>query len=148
MIKAHRNLHSLKRTDVLPWVVTVDGKKQGAAAVVLHGVRMHHPGDTVGARRCRGELPPYVNPKTGVARKAERAVFAWFVANACDVDSPFNITDVDNTDGEQFLPYLPSDAVRVHLNPFVDAYFTADGKRIDRAQIAYLLSDGTAWVVI
>ena len=140
MIKAHRNLHSLKRADVLPWVVTVDGKKQGAAAVVLHGVRMHHPGDTVGARRCRGELPPYVHPKTGKARKAERAVFAWFVADACDV--AWELSEQLNN------RYLPSDAVRVHLNPFVDAYFTVDGERIDRAQTAYLLPDGTAWAVI
>ena len=138
MIKAHRNLHSLKRADVLPWVVTVDGKKQGAAAVVLHGVRMHHPGNTIGARRCRGELPPYVNPKTGKARKAERAVFAWFVADACDVAVQTELVELS----EQL------NAVRVHLNPFVSAYFTVDGKRIDRAQTAYLLPDGTAWVVI
>ena len=139
MIKAHRNLHSLKRADVLPWVVTVDGKKQGAAAVVLHGVRMHHPGDTVGARRCRGELPPYVNPKTGKARKAERAVFAWFIAELVEFSEQLNILTIR---------YLPSDAVRVHLNPFVSAYFTVDGKRIDRATTAYLMSDGTAWAVI
>ena len=138
MIKAHRNLHSLKRADVLPWVVTVDGKKQGAAAVVLHGVRMHHPGNTVGARRCRGELPPYVHPKTGKARKAERAVFAWFVADACDVAVQTELVELS----EQL------NAVRVHLNPFVSAYFTVDGERIDRAQTAYLLPDGTAWAVI
>ena len=144
MIKAHRNLHSLKRADVLPWVVTVDGKKQGAAAVVLHGVRMHHPGNTIGARRCRGELPPYVNPKTGKARKAERAVFAWFIADACDVAVQTELVELS----EQLNRYLPSDAVRVHLNPFVSAYFTVDGERVDRAQTAYLLPDGTAWAVI
>jgi len=147
MIKAHRNLHSLKRTDVLPWVVTVDGVKSGAVAVVLHNVRMHHPGNTVGARRCRGELPPYVHPKTGKARKAERAVFAWFIADACDAATQ---TELVKLFGEQlFHPYLPSDAVRVHLNPFVDAYFhTDDGERIDTARIAYLMPDGTAWAVI
>ena len=118
--------------------MTVDGKKQGAAAVVLHGVRMHHPGNTVGARRCRGELPPYVNPKTGKARKAERAVFAWFVADACDVAVQTELVELS----EQL------NAVRVHLNPFVDACFTVDGKRIDRATTAYLLPDGTAWAVI
>jgi hypothetical protein len=145
MIKAHRNLHSLKRADVLPWVVTVDGVKQGAVAVVLHGVRMHHPGNTVGARRCRGELPPYVHPKTGKARKAERAVFAWFIADACDAATQIELVGLS----EQLNRYLPSDAVRVHLNPFVDAYFhTADGERIDRAQTAYLMPDGTAWAVI
>jgi hypothetical protein len=133
-MKVHRNLHSLTRADILPWVVNVDGIKQGAAAVVLHNVRMHHPGDTVGARRCRGELPPYVNPKTGKARKAERAVFAWFVADACMIWGD--------------TPQLPNDAVRIRLNPFIDAYFHIDGKRIDTAQTAYLLPDGTAWAVI
>ena len=82
-MRTHRNLHSLRRSDVKPWVLKDGEHKRGADAVVLHGVTMRHPADQVAARRCRGELPPYVNPKTGVARKAERAVFAWLNAESC-----------------------------------------------------------------
>jgi len=130
-MRAHRNLHSLTRPDVAPWVVKDGTEKHGATTVVLHGVTMHHPADQVGARRCRGELPPYVNPKTGVARKAERAVFAWLNADSH--------TETATTP--------PPEAVRLRLNPFADAFFNVDGVRIDRAVVVYLLSDGTAWTV-
>ena len=131
-MRVHRNLHSLRRPDVQAWVLK-DGKhKHGTDAVVLHGVTMHHPGDQVGAKRCRGELPPYVNPKTGVARKAERAVFAWLNAEGC--------TEQSTTP--------PPHAERLRLNPFTDAFFNVDGVRIDRAETAWLCADGSAWVVV
>ena len=130
-MRTHRNLHSLRRSDVKPWVLR-DGKhRRGADAVVLHGVTMRHPADQVGARRCRGELPPYVNPKTGVARKAERAVFSWLTGESC--------TEQATTP--------PAHAERLRLNPFKDAFFNVDGIRIDRASTAWLCADGTAWVV-
>lgn len=131
-MRAHRNLHSLRRSDVQPWVLKDGKRKQGADALVLHGVEMNHPGDQVGARRCRGELPPYVNPKTGVARKAERAVFAWLNA--------------DSHTEQATTP--PPHAVRLRLNPFTDAWFNVDGVRIDRATTAWLCADGSAWVVV
>ena len=131
-MRAHRNLHSLTRPGVAPWVVRDGTDKHGAAAVVLHGVTMHHPADQVGARRCRGELPPYVNPKTGVARKAERAVFAWLNAD---------------THTKQTTTTPPPHAERLRLNPFTEAFFNVAGVRIDRAATVWLTPDGTAWVV-
>ena len=129
-MRAHRNLHSLTRPDIAPWVVKDGTDKHGAAVVVLHGVTMHHPADQVGARRCRGELPPYVNPN-GVPRKAERAVFAWLVGDSH--------TETATTP--------PPHAERLRLNPFTDAWFNVDGDRIDRAESAWLCADGSAWVV-
>ena len=136
-MRAHRNLHSLRPgSTIAPWVLKDGTEKHGATAVVLHGVTMHHPGDQVGARRCRGELPPYVNPRTGVARKAERAVFAWLNADT-HTERPINS-----------YAALPPDAVRLRLNPFTDAWFhDDDGNRIDRAATAWLCADGSAWVV-
>jgi hypothetical protein len=132
-MRAHRNLHSLRRgSTVAPWVVKDGTEKHGAHTVILHGVTMHHPGDQVGARRCRGELPPYVNPKTGVARKAERAVFAWLNAD---------------THTEQATT-PPPHAERLRLNPFTDAFFNVAGQRVDRADTAWLCADGSAWVVV
>jgi hypothetical protein len=132
-MRAHRNLHSLRPgSTVQPWVVKDGTDKHGATAVVLHGVTMHHPADQVGARRCRGELPPYVNPKTGVARKAERAVFAWLNADSH--------TETATTP--------PPHAERLRLNLFTDAFFNVAGQRIDRADTAWLCADGSAWVVL
>jgi hypothetical protein len=91
---------------------------------------MHHPSEQVGAKRCRSELPPYVNPKTGKARKAERAVFAWLNADSC---------------AETATP--PPHAERLSLNPFIDAFFNVAGVRVDQAATAWLMPDGTAWVV-
>ena len=131
-MRSHRNLHSLRPgSTVQPWVVKDGTEKHGATTVVLHGVTMHHPADQVGARRCRGELPPYVNPN-GVARKAERAVFAWLNA--------------DSHTEQATTP--PPHAERLRLNPFTDAWFNVGGVRIDRAATAYLMPDGTAWVVV
>jgi hypothetical protein len=78
-----------------------------------------------------------VNPKTGVARKAERAVFAWLVGDT-HTERPINS-----------YAALPPEAVRLRLNPFTEAFFhTGDGVRIDRAQSAWLCADGSAWVVV
>ncbi len=132
-VKVHRNLHSIRSSNVLPWVVKDSTSKRGCDVVVMSDVIMHHPGHTVGARRCRGELPPYVNP-TGKVRKPERAVFAWFIGN--------EITGIHPTTTP------PPEAIRCHLNPFTDTYFNVrDSERIDSARTAYLLEDGSAWIV-
>ena len=128
MIRAHRNLHSLKAgSKALPWSFYDHGAKHvsGATSMVLFDVIPKQPSGKA-FKEC-------------LAGTGYRAVFAWFKAERAVINS------VSNPGRDLHSENI----VRLRFNPKNgDKFFHVDGKRFDGASIVWLLSNGEAYASI
>lgn len=128
MIRAHRNLHSLKPgSKALPWSYYDHGAKHvsGAHSMVLFDVVPKQPSGKAFDECLAG---------TGY-----RAVFAWFKAEGAEIDS------ISNPEWQM----LGKKIVRLRFNPKNgDKFFHVDGKRFDGASTVWLMSNGEAYASI
>ena len=127
MIRAHRNLHSLKPgSKALPWSYYDHGAKHvsGAHNMVLFDVVPKQPSGKAFDECLAG---------------GSRSVFAWFKAERAEIDS------ISNPEWQM----LGKKIVRLRFNPKNgDKFFHVDGKRFGGASTVWLLSNGEAYASI
>ena len=127
MIRAHRNLHSLKPgSKALPWSFYDHGAKHvsGAHNMVLFDVVPKQPSGKA-FNEC-------------LAGTGYRAVFAWLKCERAVINSV-------STPGFD----LHSEKIkRLSFNPKKDRFFHVDGKRFDGASTVWLMSNGEAYASI
>ena len=142
MIRAHRNLHSLKPgSKANPWSYYGHGAKRvmGAHNMVLFDVVPKQPSGKAFDECLAG---------TGY-----RAVFAWLKCERAEIDSlrvwewEANLEEGGSDNPRFDLHGKP--IKRLRFNPKNgDKFFHVDGKRFDGAETVWLLSNGEAYAFI
>ena len=136
-MRAHRNLHSLTRSNVKAWSFYADGCKrvQGAERLTLYGVTPHHPTPT---------NKKFQKCLAGGAR----SVFAWFNAEDYRTDTLGAPSKYGRAVDSMTDAHIRTVAKRIRFNPTTGAeYFHVDGIKWEGSAIVWLLSDGSAWEI-